>query len=403
MLKRKFEVSSDDVLFCTVSPRHIYGLLFGLLLPLVAGARFVNKTTLSVEAAAQAAEDTQATILVSVPAHLIALSSLDLLGKNERLRQIVSSAARLPIRVGKNLVAKTSAQLTEILGSTETGGIFWRNVPEETWASLPGVQARSSDEGQLIVVSPYLADATREHVTDDLVKQVGENQFKHLGRSDLVIKIGGKRIQLDALEQQICSLQDIRAARLISKAVTSIRGHELWLVVETDRWTLDDLIKELRKTLDPMAIPRRVRIVSKLPTESNGKLSQAKLSALFEAESSAVEFRELIAYDNDYQIAVHVTASSKRFRGHFPGLPILPAVSVLVDIVLSQTHRIWPELDRLVRVPRLKFTRGITPGQELLLHLKRKGSDVTFKISSDDIIYSKGILEFLISSKGAVQ
>jgi acyl-coenzyme A synthetase/AMP-(fatty) acid ligase len=60
----------------TVPAHHLYGLLFGVLVPFMGGGSFVRTTPLHAETIAAQARAHQASVLVSVPAHLHAVAAL---------------------------------------------------------------------------------------------------------------------------------------------------------------------------------------------------------------------------------------------------------------------------------------------------------------------------------------
>src|SRR5690606_35610846 len=76
-LAATFGIGPGDRLLATVPPHHIYGLLFGLLLPLVSGASIARETALHAEPLADLVARDGVRVLISVPAHLRALRVLE--------------------------------------------------------------------------------------------------------------------------------------------------------------------------------------------------------------------------------------------------------------------------------------------------------------------------------------
>ena len=127
----------------TVPPHHLYGLLFGVLVPFMGGGSFVRTTPLHAETIAAQARSHQANVLVSVPAHLHAVAALppDALPP---LARIFSSGAPLDAGTAAAVTARAGRPVTEVLGSSETGGIAWRDSrrPDGAWAAVPGRHRR---------------------------------------------------------------------------------------------------------------------------------------------------------------------------------------------------------------------------------------------------------------------
>ncbi|MCA9687015.1 MAG: acyl--CoA ligase, partial [Myxococcales bacterium] len=109
----------------TVPSHHIYGLLFSVLVPLVSGGAFSRQTPLHAVVVRSTLIETGADVLVSVPAHLRALRLLDP-GQLPKLARVFSSAAPLPPETARMLHDRFRLAVTEVLGSTETGGIASR-------------------------------------------------------------------------------------------------------------------------------------------------------------------------------------------------------------------------------------------------------------------------------------
>lgn len=91
------------------------------------------------------------------------------------------------------------------------------------------------------------------------------------------------------------------------------------------------------------------------------------------------------------------------FAGHFEGWPVLPAVAQLAALVVPQVARLYPELGRLRRAARLKFSRPIAPGDELRLriHVRTderlkpvRAGEVRFTLAREGEVVSSGVLEY---------
>src|SRR5690606_40901698 len=69
----------------------------------------------------------------------------------------------------------------------------------------------------------------------------------------------------------------------ILRPSTALRGAELWLAVaaEPGRWTPASLRRALGHYFDPVVLPRRYRVVPRLPRDDLGKLSNERLEGLF--------------------------------------------------------------------------------------------------------------------------
>jgi 3-hydroxymyristoyl/3-hydroxydecanoyl-(acyl carrier protein) dehydratase len=88
-----------------------------------------------------------------------------------------------------------------------------------------------------------------------------------------------------------------------------------------------------------------------------------------------------------------VPQTSPYFDGHFPGIPILPAVAQ-IELVLRFASRYLGTGIGLSDIRRVKFSNLVRPFAPLLLSLQKKEKHISFKISSPDgeIAYSAGTI-----------
>ena len=85
------------------------------------------------------------------------------------------------------------------------------------------------------------------------------------------------------------------------------------------------------------------------------------------------------------------TAELPMFAGHFPGLPIMPAVAQLALLqALINQHSGWGT--NFTGGSRLKFAARIQPGDTLTVTLQRSAEKVRFSIDNATGLASKGTL-----------
>ncbi|HEX5844257.1 MAG TPA: AMP-binding protein, partial [Pseudomonas sp.] len=138
----------------SVATQHIYGLLFRVLWPLCAGRPFLRR-------AQPFPEDLQRESLASGSdfAWVASPALLKRMGDNldwpalSRVRQVFSSGGALPSETAAELQGLLGQWPTEIYGSSETGGIAWRQGGE-LWTPFAGVELGQNGEGALHLTSP---------------------------------------------------------------------------------------------------------------------------------------------------------------------------------------------------------------------------------------------------------
>ena len=276
----------DTRVLASVSHQHIYGLLFRILLPLALGRPFDRR---SIDYPEQLALQTAPWALIASPAFL---SRLDPAIPAAGCRLIVSSGG--PLQPGDAQQAKLLlGQLpVEIFGSSETGGIGWRqrHQVQTPWTTLPGVEVRVGPDQCLLLRSPFLPTAEWLDCADRIL-MTGAG-FELLGRQDRVVKLEEKRISLDEVEARLQALAEVESAAVLplqqgqrqilgAVLVLSEAGASRWAELGPGRFLLA-LRQQLRPWLEPVALPRSVRRVEQMPVNAQGKRPWPQLKELFD-------------------------------------------------------------------------------------------------------------------------
>ncbi len=159
VLATTFQLGAEARVLSAVPAHHIYGFLFGVLAPVLGGGAFATDTVMHPEAIADRARAglaEPANVLCSVPPHVHGLRSLA--AGPTALRRLFCSGGRLPADDAAAVHERLGLPITEVLGSTETGGIGWRLSPGPgDWTPLPGVEVGAEPDGTLLLRSPFLA------------------------------------------------------------------------------------------------------------------------------------------------------------------------------------------------------------------------------------------------------
>ncbi|MDR0463915.1 MAG: glycosyltransferase [Treponema sp.] len=96
--------------------------------------------------------------------------------------------------------------------------------------------------------------------------------------------------------------------------------------------------------------------------------------------------------ENTVSLSFSVPKNSPYFDGHFPGMPVLPAVAQ-TELVLRFCARYLGTGIAVSQIKRLKFVTRILPSVPLLLKAELNDNILTYNITSPDggILYSTGI------------
>jgi acyl-coenzyme A synthetase/AMP-(fatty) acid ligase len=286
-LKEKFDISAKDLFVSTVPPYHIYGLLFSVLAPLCAQAKVLPDIYTFPQEIISTTNKHKATILVSVPIHYRALKVDNLAAPS--LKIAFSSSGVLNRSDSIYFQKKTGLGITEIYGSTETGGIASRSISEQTesWKPFDIVSWRISGK-RLSIKSPFISaeierDADGFCITGDEVQPEKDNRFILLGRADGIVKVAGKRVDLLDVQNKILALPTVRDAVVISLPADKGRESVIAALVVCKLTELQ-LKKMMMEDVEPYAIPRRIKIVSAISRTTTGKIDFRRVEEIFLAD-----------------------------------------------------------------------------------------------------------------------
>jgi acyl-coenzyme A synthetase/AMP-(fatty) acid ligase len=287
-LSEFFGIHHRDVILASVPANHIYGLLYSVLLPLVSGACVSARTPVYPNEIIQTAVDTGATVLVSIPAHYRAMQPAPL--ADGRIHTAFSSAGALPEQDDLEFHRCTGIAITEIYGSTETGGIAYRRRGAGVSDLKPFTYVDVRIEGErLRVRSDFLSaelqrDPEDYFLTADRVALVHPSGFEILGRTDGIIKVGGKRVDLTEVRQAITAISGVEEAYVFSIPVKSGRENEI-IAVLAGRTSIDRLMRKLKNVLPSYSLPRRVKVVDQLPVSATGKINRDAIMKMLSSGS----------------------------------------------------------------------------------------------------------------------
>ncbi len=279
-----YGVTPEDRLVATVSPNHIYGLLYSVLTPLVASASVASETPSFPAEIETVVRDNVASILISVPAHYRALNGHPFAPRS--LRLAFSSAGVLDADDTVAFNAQTGVAISEIYGSTETGGIAGRVRADGQSDYQPhaGIDIKIEAE-RLKVRSDYLSpelmlDEEGYFMVGDRARATVGNRFELLGRVDGIVKVGGRRVDLKAVSESLKRQPGITDALAISLPVGRGRENLIVAVVEAHPATVD--LTSLRlDDLETCARPRSIKVMEKIPMTAAGKYDRKTIEALF--------------------------------------------------------------------------------------------------------------------------
>lgn len=362
----------------SVACQHIYGLLFRLLWPLCAGRPLYRRAVPFPEDLQRISLDQGDFTWIASPALLKRMGDNLDWSALSRVKQVFSSGGALPGEAAESLHERLGQWPTEIYGSSETGGIGWRQG-DTAWQPFPGVELSLDETGALRIASPYLPAGHIEQSAD--AAEIGtDGRFVLRGRLDRIVKLEEKRISLPMLEQALVShdwvtdarLGVIQEGRAFLGAVLALSTNGVHALRNQGRRTVTETLRRhLAEHCEAIALPRRWRLLLELPYSSQGKLAQSQIDALLAApRPTRVEPVSREELDGEWLLQLQVPVDLAHFTGHFPQTPVLPGV-VQVDWAQQLARQLIAHLPpRFAGMEVLKFQQLVRPGDTLQLSLR---------------------------------
>jgi acyl-CoA synthetase (AMP-forming)/AMP-acid ligase II len=123
-----------------------------------------------------------------------------------------------------------------------------------------------------------LGKVKRFYKTGDLCFREEEGCYMYVGRKDFQVKIGGYRVELGEIEYHVRNHKSTNLKNvLVLDVKNSNNNYELILVIESAKFSIDELMSYLSIKLADYMIPRRVVFIDTLPHNRNGKIDRKKL------------------------------------------------------------------------------------------------------------------------------
>ena len=303
-------VTADDRHLSVAPMFHAYGFGNSLAFPLAAGAQSVLEPTRPPTPALVAGllERHRPTLFFAVPTFYAALLGSDIADSTfSSLRQAVSAGEALPAELFSRFASRFGVEILDGIGSTEMTHIFISNrsghaAPGASGSPVTGHAVRLLDEdgaavpvgspGQLWVSGAAAAtgywcrseESRRTFVGDwvatgDLYSVDADGVYRHLGRRDDMLKVGGEWVSPTEVESTLLGHEDVAEIAVVGTPDGNGLTRVIAFVVTRPGSSLDSeaLDARCRAELAGYKRPRRYIPMETLPKTATGKVIRADL------------------------------------------------------------------------------------------------------------------------------
>jgi len=264
----------------TVPFVHIYGIDIGGVLPYILDIDIYTKENFLPEELAKEAQ-VEGTLVVTTPVFIKALNRIK---KDYRFKNslFLTSTAPLPQKDAKEFAEHYESSVIQMFASTENGLMAYKINDEEILTTFDEVKI-GEDNGMLNISSPLvtqkiikegnLIDVAQPFQTEDIVEILNEHQFKLLGRSSNLVKVSGKRISTQQIENIIETVDGIDAVLIkVQRDDSALKDEILNIYIEGTTQLKGKHLRELLKEhFGSIHIPFKIHNNKKILRSSVGK------------------------------------------------------------------------------------------------------------------------------------
>ncbi len=344
--------SEDALVVSSVSPQHIFGLIFFLLWPAASGRTVWGHRVKG---------EKELLDVVTTHERIVWVGSTVILNKTpadprwgtvkDRWETIITSGAVLSDEVTRRVIRTTGRSPVEIFGSSESGSIAGRIRRLEpdgtlscgTWIPAKNVEWRI-ENSLLIVKSPRQGSDGWEPTHDRVEASPDGRGFIYLGRADRIADLGDQKISLSAMEAALAPNPFIKAAKAF---MLHDERHSLAVVAALTDKGIDLLHREGKNVLalklcnlladmfDSACLPQRWRFVNELPVDSVGKTSIPALMSLFEPASHQTVLVSRDETHADFSVTIPSTSPFFKVRTKVYIIPGLQQIQLSMMLARS--------------------------------------------------------------------
>ncbi len=393
------QINHGPVVIASIAPHHMYGLLWRVLFPMCAGLCVDTDIVFTPEELLQRQSMYKSILFMTTPSFLDGITRYS--GQYKFATNcigIFTSGSLLGANTSESACSMFGVSPFEIFGSTETGGVAYRQQKLNiNWTILDAVNVSVVD-GCIMVESPY--SFKNPYLMSDAIELIGDNQFKLLGRADRIVKIAEERISLPDMESRLvlhpyivrayCSTVD-KGARKVIGCMLELTGNGAECIIKTGRrHFVEEIKKYLSNFVPTVALPRCIRIVNQIPTNTQGKFVKNEIMAMLNSSVAEPIMQNVQKTDLILTADLTFLGDSAYFNGHFPNFPILPGV-IQLHFVFLFCRQFFHVTGNAFDVIKLKFSSLILPDRCTHFELTRVSDDeFTFCYSQQDKICSAG-------------
>lgn len=302
-VQRLVSITSEDVFLSELPLFHIFGLTIDFWLPILLGCSMITyPNPLDYKEICSIVKDYKVTLMAATPSFFYGYLQRSDPGDFSSMRFAFSGADKFPDKVFEGFVKKHGIKVYEGYGATETSPVISVNTAEHhklgsIGKPIPNVQVKIIDidtgkelgnnqEGKVLVKGDnvmvgYLGDLEETSLrirdgwydTGDIGLRDDDGFLWHKGRLKRFVKVGGEMVSLVKVEDVLGRLlpEDVICCVVDIPNVT--KGADVVAAVANGNFDMHKVLKELKKELPSIAIPKQFYVIENIPMMASGKVN----------------------------------------------------------------------------------------------------------------------------------
>ncbi len=309
-------LDENDVFMSILPMFHVFGLTIDFWLPLILGSSMITyPNPLEYKTVSDLAREFKATFIAATPAFFYGYMQKSSPGDFSTLRFAIAGADKLPDKVYEGFMKKHNTPIFEGYGTTETSPVISTNYPGiqkigSIGKPVPGVQVRIMDintdktlgtnqEGKILVkgdmvMAGYLGDMEETSLrihngwydTGDIGMMDDDGFLWHRGRMKRFVKVGGEMVSLVKVEDLLSRLLPENVTCCVVDVPNQIKGSDVVAAVATGDFDKHAVLKQLKKELPAIAVPKQFYVIEDIPMMASGKVNFREVEKICREKSN---------------------------------------------------------------------------------------------------------------------
>ena len=310
------DINENDV-FASILPMfHVFGLTVDFWLPALIGASMVTyPNPLDYKTVCQYVRDYKVTFIAATPAFFYGYLQKSEPGDFASVKIAIAGADKLPDKVYEGFQKKHGITLLEGYGTTETSPVIATTYPGSHKVGsigrpIPNTQVRIIDiqtdkilgpnqEGKILVkgdlvMEGYLHDLEETSLrirngwydTGDIGMMDEDGFMYHRGRLKRFVKVGGEMVSLVKVEDILSQLLPEDVICCVVDVPNPTKGADVVAAVANGDFDMHKVMKQLKKELPSIAIPKQFYVIDDIPMMASGKVNFREVEKICRDKSS---------------------------------------------------------------------------------------------------------------------